>query len=328
MLNVVRSPIHDSRLSMQYDDVDHVPRRPGKNDERTCGCLFQKDLKIAREKERIKQFSIWFAEVDKFKQEEYIKRRRKWRQVRVHRNRKMWKFRTLLIPASILLVTGAFLIIASNVQFLGLGDWFFVNREQLTAVGGVSTGLSVVVFMIEQGLLSHYENKRGIKLFVQFGQTRSRPSNNVSDAENGNSKSTFVSNKKSVPLENEDACIKYLHHMDSTDTNGTDDVAECLGEEDPLVPKIPKKRPPKLSEIADRQKEIKILKSVDTTASVLTEFTLVSSSDRSSCSEPPGLLADAAVGGVSEDEADFMARNFEKDTVTLKSSGSENMLLG
>lgn len=358
MLNVVRSPIHDSRLSIQYDDVDHVPRRcvqicflffvlqnidvirytinqsvslftcrPRQNNERTCGCLFQRELKIAREKERIKQFSIWFAEVDKFKQEEYIKRRRKWRKERVHRNQKMWKIRLLLVPASVLLVTGAFLIIASNVRFLGLGDWFYVNRGVLTAVGGVSTGLSVVVFMIEQGLQSYYANKTGIKLFAQIGRTHNQPSN-ISVAEKGHSKNTFIPHKNPVPKENKDTCIKQLHHMDSIDTNGTDDATECVSEEDPLVPKIPKKRPPKLSEIADRRKEIKILKSVDTTASALTEVTLVSNSDRSSCSEPPELLADAAVGGVSEDEADFMAMDVDKDTVTLQSSGSGDMLLG
>lgn len=327
MLNVVRSPIHDSRLSIQYDDVDHVPRRPRQNDERTCGCLFKRELKIAREKERIKQFSIWFAEVDKFKQEEYIRRRRKWRHERVHRNEKMWKIRTLLIPVSVLLVTGVFLIIASNVQFLGLGDWFYINREVLTAVGGVSTGLSVVVLMVEQGLLSYYANKTGIKLFAKIGRKHNQPPN-ISVAENGNSKNTFISHIKPVPTENKDTCIKQLYQTDSIDTNGTDDATECVSEEDPLVPKKTKKRPPKLSEIADRRKEIKILKSVDTTSSALTEVTLVSSSDRSSCSEPPGLLADAAVGGVSEDEADVMAKDVDKDTVTLQSSGSEDMLLG
>lgn len=317
-IGVIRYRIHQS-LSL-------FTCRPRQNDERTCGCLFKRELKIAREKERIKQFSIWFAEVDKFKQEEYIRRRRKWRHERVHRNEKMWKIRTLLIPVSVLLVTGVFLIIASNVQFLGLGDWFYINREVLTAVGGVSTGLSVVVLMVEQGLLSYYANKTGIKLFAKIGRKHNQPPN-ISVAENGNSKNTFIYIKP-VPTENKDTCIKQLYQTDSIDTNGTDDATECVSEEDPLVPKKTKKRPPKLSEIADRRKEIKILKSVDTTSSALTEVTLVSSSDRSSCSEPPGLLADAAVGGVSEDEADVMAKDVDKDTVTLQSSGSEDMLLG
>ena len=325
--------------------------RPQPKDERTCSCFFQKDIKTAREKERIKQFSIWYAEVDKFKQEEYIKRRRKRRHARQHRARRLWKYRTLLIPAMLLMIAGSFLLVAANVPFLGLGDWFQENRRKLTVLGGFGVGLGVLVFMIEQGLLSHYANARGLKLFVQFGNIPSQ--NPIPQSETGDSRTDFVQNE--VPYkpsvlhkERESARARSLHAADSLDTACSEDTAEALNDSDPLLPRSdsarskPKQRPPKLSEITKRQKDGRDMSSVDTAESALTEITQVSS-ERSSLAEHLGILtADAVVyerfpswtppgaesGGVSEEVVSVVSSNRDTAPVTLQSCGSKDLLLG
>lgn len=105
--------------------------------------------------------------------------------------------------------------------------------------------------------------------------------------------------------------------MDFIDINGIDDVIECVSEEDFLVFKILKKWFLKLLEIVDRRKEIKILKLVDIIVLVLIEVILVSSSDCLFCLEFFGFLVDVVVGGVLEDEVDFMVMDGDKDIVIL-----------
>lgn len=105
--------------------------------------------------------------------------------------------------------------------------------------------------------------------------------------------------------------------MDFIDINGIDDVIECVSEEDFLVFKIIKKWFLKLLEIVDRRKEIKILKLVDIIVLVLIEVILVSSSDCLFCLEFFEFLVDVVVGGVLEDEVDFMVMGGDKDIVIL-----------
>lgn len=105
--------------------------------------------------------------------------------------------------------------------------------------------------------------------------------------------------------------------MDFIDINGIDDVIEFVSEEDFLVFKILKKWFLKLLEIVDRRKEIKILKLVDIIVLVLIEVILVSNSDCLFCLEFFEFLVDVVVGGVLEDEVDFMVMDVDKDMVIL-----------
>lgn len=105
--------------------------------------------------------------------------------------------------------------------------------------------------------------------------------------------------------------------MDFIDINGIDDVIEFVSEEDFLVFKILKKWFLKLLEIVDRRKEIKILKLVDIIVLVLIEVILVSNSDCLFCLEFFEFLVDVVVGGVLEDEVDFMVMDGDKDMVIL-----------
>lgn len=73
----------------------------------------------------------------------------------------------------------------------------------------------------------------------------------------------------------------------------------------------------KLLEIVDRRKEIKILKLVDIIVLVLIEVILVSNSDCLFCLEFFEFLVDVVVGGVLEDEVDFMVMDGDKDIVIL-----------
>lgn len=127
----------------------------------------------------------------------------------------------------------------------------------------------------------------------------------------------FILYKKLVFKENKDMCIKQLYYMDFIDINGIDDVIECVSEEDFLVFKIIKKWFFKLLEIVDRRKEIKILKLVDIIVLVLIEVILVSNSDCLFCLEFFEFLVDVVVGGVLEDEVDFMVMDVDKDMVIL-----------
>lgn len=127
----------------------------------------------------------------------------------------------------------------------------------------------------------------------------------------------FILYKKLVFKENKDMCIKQLYYMDFIDINGIDDVIECVSEEDFLVFKIIKKWFLKLLEIVDRRKEIKILKLVDIIVLVLIEVILVSNSDCLFCLEFFEFLVDVVVGGVLEDEVDFMVMDGDKDIVIL-----------
>lgn len=127
----------------------------------------------------------------------------------------------------------------------------------------------------------------------------------------------FILYKKLVFKENKDMCIKQLYYMDFIDINGIDDVIECVSEEDFLVFKIIKKWFLKLLEIVDRRKEIKILKLVDIIVLVLIEVILVSNSDCLFCLEFFEFLVDVVVGGVLEDEVDFMVMDVDKDMVIL-----------
>ncbi|XP_061195256.1 uncharacterized protein LOC133203494 [Saccostrea echinata] len=280
MLNVIRSPLHSSNLSFQYEEVDHFPNRSRTKEDRLCSCFIQKNLKVAKEKERIKQFSIWFAEVDKFKQEEYIKRRRKWRKERQHRARQFWKIRTLLIPMTLLLCAGSFLLLACHLEFLDLGDWFREKKSELTIVGSVSVGIAFLIFMFEQGLLSHYGEKTQLKRFTRFEKVKSdisvlpkttigKSTDEILPKSISNLPPTFAKQEK--PSSN----------FDSIDSEET---PEGLDEEGPLLSKFQsqsKKRPPTMSEIAQTKKVIQRLESVDTAVSALTEFTLLSSTDSS-----------------------------------------------
>lgn len=105
--------------------------------------------------------------------------------------------------------------------------------------------------------------------------------------------------------------------MDFIDINGIDDVIEFVSEEDFLVFKILKKWFLKLLEIVDRRKEIKILKLVDIIVLVLIEVILVSNSDCLFCLEFFEFLVDVVVGGLLEDEVDFMVMDGDKDIVIL-----------
>lgn len=127
----------------------------------------------------------------------------------------------------------------------------------------------------------------------------------------------FILYKNLVLKENKDMCIKQLYYMDFIDINGIDDVIECVSEEDFLVFKILKKWFLKLLEIVDRRKEIKILKLVDIIVLVLIEVILVSNSDCLFCLEFFEFLVDVVVGGVLEDEVDFMVMDGDKDIVIL-----------
>lgn len=127
----------------------------------------------------------------------------------------------------------------------------------------------------------------------------------------------FILYKNLVLKENKDMCIKQLYYMDFIDINGIDDVIECVSEEDFLVFKILKKWFLKLLEIVDRRKEIKILKLVDIIVLVLIEVILVSNSDCLFCLEFFEFLVDVVVGGVLEDEVDFMVMDGDKDMVIL-----------
>lgn len=127
----------------------------------------------------------------------------------------------------------------------------------------------------------------------------------------------FILYKNLVFKENKDMCIKQLYYMDFIDINGIDDVIECVSEEDFLVFKIIKKWFLKLLEIVDRRKEIKILKLVDIIVLVLIEVILVSNSDCLFCLEFFEFLVDVVVGGVLEDEVDFMVMDGDKDMVIL-----------
>lgn len=127
----------------------------------------------------------------------------------------------------------------------------------------------------------------------------------------------FILYKNLVFKENKDMCIKQLYYMDFIDINGIDDVIECVSEEDFLVFKILKKWFLKLLEIVDRRKEIKFLKLVDIIVLVLIEVILVSNSDCLFCLEFFEFLVDVVVGGVLEDEVDFMVMGGDKDIVIL-----------
>ncbi|XP_062603540.1 uncharacterized protein LOC134265333 [Saccostrea cucullata] len=279
MLNVIRSPLHSSKLSFQYEEVDHFPKRSQNKEDRLCSCFYQKNLKVAKEKERIKQFSIWFAEVDKYKQEEYIKRRRKWRLERQYRARKFWKIRCLLIPVMLFLCAGSFLLLACHLPFLELGDWFKEKKSEWTVIGSVCVGIAFVLFMFEQGLLSHYGNKTQLKRFAQFDQVKT----NKSVLPNSTyGKSTDEVLPKSIPnlsptFAKEENQINSASNFDSIDSEET---IETLNEDDPLLTKL-KKRSPTMSEIAQTKKAIQRLRSVDTAVSALTEVTFLSSNDSS-----------------------------------------------
>lgn len=226
----------------------------------------------------------------------------------------------LLIPVALLLLPGVFLLVACHLEFHHLGDWFKEKKTELTVIGSICVASSVILFMIEQGLLSYYGNKTGVKMFAQFRKTGT-------DYFQTKDMSQTLSYSPPTTIKKEQT--EYVRE-DSIDTTGSEDLSGALKESDPLLKKNQsqlKRRPPKLSEIAVGANGTHILDSVDTYASALTEFTLISSSDHSSTSENSAPLCASEYSGVLEDEGRISMRDDDMETVTLQSSESADFLL-
>jgi len=131
------------------------------DNERACGCLWKsKDHKGKKlEKERIKQFSIWYEEVDSARQREFAQRRLDRQYLREKKQRRVKCFRRLFIPTVICWLFGFCMILASTVKGLGEGTIFWTMRDRFHVIGPVTLGIGLILLMVTEGLISNHQIK-------------------------------------------------------------------------------------------------------------------------------------------------------------------------
>ncbi|CAC5419481.1 unnamed protein product [Mytilus coruscus] len=128
--------------------------------DETCGCLGKsKSSKKKAERQRIKQFSIWFEEKDSARQKTYAQRRFDREAIREKRKKRVRCFRKLLIPTAICWLVGFVLIMGSTVRSLGEGTIFWNIRDKLHIIGPVVLGTGLVLLMITEGCISNHQTK-------------------------------------------------------------------------------------------------------------------------------------------------------------------------
>lgn len=135
---------------LQFDD-----------NERACGCLWKSRYHKGKkfEKERIKQFSIWYEEVDSARQREFAQRRFDRQYLREEQQRRVRCFRRLFIPTGICWLFGFCMILASTVKSLGEGTIFWTMRDKFHVIGPVTLGIGLVLLMVTEGLISNHQIK-------------------------------------------------------------------------------------------------------------------------------------------------------------------------
>ncbi|KAK3091440.1 hypothetical protein FSP39_019876 [Pinctada imbricata] len=111
------------------------------------------------ERERIKQFSIWFQETDTARQKEYVKRRKKRNQAESKRfsNIKAWKF--LLVPAGLCLVCGTAMLFAANFNKINPYTIFETKKTLFNIIGGISVGFGVFLVLVVEGCIQHVNHR-------------------------------------------------------------------------------------------------------------------------------------------------------------------------
>ncbi|OWF49526.1 uncharacterized protein LOC110451726 [Mizuhopecten yessoensis] len=107
------------------------------------------------QRERVRQFSVWFQEREKAKDREYLQRRRKREDKREEAKKLTGQLRFLYVPTSFLLFTGTLLLVMSIVPGIGSNTIFWKKREIFHVVGPVILGFGIIMLMVTEAILSH-----------------------------------------------------------------------------------------------------------------------------------------------------------------------------
>ncbi|XP_076073316.1 uncharacterized protein LOC143044938 [Mytilus galloprovincialis] len=129
--------------------------------DESCGCLgkSKNSKKKSSERQRIKQFSIWFEEKDAARQKTYAQRRFDREAKREKRKERVRCLRKLLIPTAFCWLVGFVLIMGSTVQSLGEGTIFWNLRDKFHIIGPVVLGTGLVLLLITEGCISNHQMK-------------------------------------------------------------------------------------------------------------------------------------------------------------------------
>ncbi|XP_069140757.1 uncharacterized protein [Argopecten irradians] len=114
----------------------------------------KKSNPVKMQRERVRQFSIWFEEREQAKDREYIRRRRKREANREEVARATGRLKLLYLPTSILLFTGLTILFLSVFPGIGSDTVFWKKRTIFHVIGPSIVGIGVLMLMVTEAILS------------------------------------------------------------------------------------------------------------------------------------------------------------------------------